>query len=190
MNEKDSRVKKTKETLALAFVDLSSRKAFDKITVEALCAEADIQRSTFYRHYTDKYDFFRALAKDKLIATLEGNQQKYTQLPPDRFYYEVIKDIMEFLDAHPKLVSSIFATDPYQPLSNLLSEQLTLVVLQYIAKEQKNRTLTVHPDQLAQFLSGGILQIIYHWHKNKTKHIDRLAEEINTMLVTFWNAVI
>lgn len=86
MNEQDLRVKKTKETLALAFIELSSRKAFEKITVEALCAEADIQRSTFYRHYTDKYDFFRALAKDKLIAVLEGNQQKYTRLHPDRFY--------------------------------------------------------------------------------------------------------
>jgi len=50
------------------------RKAFDEIVVSEITETADVNRATFYDHYTDKYDLFNALiAEDfrQLLAKRE-----------------------------------------------------------------------------------------------------------------------
>ena len=36
-----------------------SEKPFEEITINDLCNSAMIRRTTFYKHFSDKYDFFR-----------------------------------------------------------------------------------------------------------------------------------
>lgn len=54
--EKDLRVYRTKKSICDAFVRLLERKGFQAITIQDIADEAMINRSTFYAHYTDKYD--------------------------------------------------------------------------------------------------------------------------------------
>lgn len=57
MNHKtDRRVKYTKTALREALVTLMQDRHISQITVKALCDLADVNRSTFYAHYTDPYD--------------------------------------------------------------------------------------------------------------------------------------
>ncbi|WP_438838952.1 TetR/AcrR family transcriptional regulator [Streptococcus pluranimalium] len=51
----DKRVIKTKKAIKDAFVTLRQDKPIEKIYVENLCREALINKSTFYRYYTDIY---------------------------------------------------------------------------------------------------------------------------------------
>ncbi|MCD7842055.1 MAG: hypothetical protein LUG56_06245 [Lachnospiraceae bacterium] len=44
----DIRIKKTKESITNAFLELRSRKPLEKITVKELCEKAMINKSTFY----------------------------------------------------------------------------------------------------------------------------------------------
>ena len=41
-------------------VKLMQEKSFEDITVNELCDEAGVRRATFYKHYTDKFDFLSA----------------------------------------------------------------------------------------------------------------------------------
>ena len=50
-----SQVRK-KDALAQALLTLLHHEAVEKITVDQLCREADLHRSTFYRYFQDKYD--------------------------------------------------------------------------------------------------------------------------------------
>ncbi|WP_142293069.1 TetR/AcrR family transcriptional regulator, partial [Staphylococcus aureus] len=56
MNNNDLRVKKTQRALMDSFLELLKTKNFSQITVQDLCDRAMVRRSTFYRHYSDKYD--------------------------------------------------------------------------------------------------------------------------------------
>ncbi|NHX22198.1 TetR/AcrR family transcriptional regulator, partial [Escherichia coli] len=56
MNKQDLRVQKTHQALITSFSDLLQTKSFEQITVQDLCANANVRRSTFYRHFNDKYD--------------------------------------------------------------------------------------------------------------------------------------
>lgn len=64
MNRIDPRIIKTKRQIDRALIECLSRYPFQKITVDMICAASMINRSTFYKYYTDKYDLLdRYLAR-------------------------------------------------------------------------------------------------------------------------------
>ena len=56
MSKDDPRVKKTLNCIDDALLKNLETTPLAKITVDTICKEADINRSTFYKYYTDKYD--------------------------------------------------------------------------------------------------------------------------------------
>ena len=54
-----------------AFLKLLQEKAFEKITVGDIIAEAMVNRSTFYQHYPDKYAVLETLQKQYLDLFME-----------------------------------------------------------------------------------------------------------------------
>ena len=65
MDEKmDLRIRKTYLSLHNAFVALLEEKRFEDITVNELCDQAMIRRTTFYKHFADKYEYFTFYIKE------------------------------------------------------------------------------------------------------------------------------
>ena len=62
MNKQDLRVQKH-QALITSFSDLLQTKSFEQITVQDLCAKANVRRSTFYRHFNDKYDLLNHVCR-------------------------------------------------------------------------------------------------------------------------------
>lgn len=62
-----------------AFLKLLQEKAFEKITVGDIIAEAMVNRSTFYQHYPDKYAVLETLQKQYLELFLEQLRQIRTR---------------------------------------------------------------------------------------------------------------
>ena len=62
----DLRIVKTHKNIRGAFIELLSEKDFNAITVQDILDIALINRSTFYKHYTDKYDLAESIAHDFL----------------------------------------------------------------------------------------------------------------------------
>lgn len=52
----DRRVRKTKKAIHDVFCEMAKEKKLNEITIKELCAQADINKSTFYLHYRDIYD--------------------------------------------------------------------------------------------------------------------------------------
>ena len=62
----DLRIVKTNINIRNTFIQLLNEKDFDSITIQNILDRALINRSTFYKHYSDKYDLAEAIAKDFL----------------------------------------------------------------------------------------------------------------------------
>lgn len=75
----DPRVRYTQTIIKKAFLELLQQKPMSKITVREICDRAEINRSTFYKHYLDCYDLLdklkeEALAQlDELVLDMEEN---------------------------------------------------------------------------------------------------------------------
>src|SRR5262249_52372875 len=55
-NGEDLRVRRTRWLLQKALIELTIEKGFADVTVQDISERAMVNRSTFYRHYQDKYD--------------------------------------------------------------------------------------------------------------------------------------
>lgn len=67
---------RTDDAIVGAFYELLGTKGFSKISVSDIIKKANVNRSTFYRHYVDKYDILDSIKEmaqpfgDKMIAPL------------------------------------------------------------------------------------------------------------------------
>ena len=111
MNRKeDARVSRTRAKLFSSFTELLSEKTFEDITINEICVRADIRRATFYKHFSDKYDFLAGLTR-QLRKNFEERFQKekiFTNRPPTDFYFEYIKALVDYLDRNDTIVRLIF----------------------------------------------------------------------------------
>ena len=77
MSEKmDRRIRKTRAQMRAGLAYLMKTKSIKEITVKDLVEAADINRSTFYLHYTDIYTMLETIEND-LICQVQTAIQEY-----------------------------------------------------------------------------------------------------------------
>ncbi|KAF0196192.1 MAG: TetR family transcriptional regulator [Bacillota bacterium] len=75
----DRRVKYTKMVLKESFIKLLEKKDISQISIKEICEDADINRTTFYAHYSDQYDLLRKIENELLdnigahLDQIDGN---------------------------------------------------------------------------------------------------------------------
>ncbi|WP_366344632.1 TetR/AcrR family transcriptional regulator [Paenibacillus amylolyticus] len=96
INEKklDLRVARTHKLLITAFRDLLSEqgKLFSNITINEICDKAMVHRTTFYKHFEDKFAL--------LSATLTWVLQDYLQMSIEDRLRQPLQHVGEFTGAN------------------------------------------------------------------------------------------
>ena len=69
----DLRVRRTRKLLQQAFIECTIEKGFAALTVRDITERAMVNRSTFYRHYLDKYDLLEQYMNE-IYALLEDRE--------------------------------------------------------------------------------------------------------------------
>jgi AcrR family transcriptional regulator len=78
----DRRVRYTKTALKQSLLELMRDRPIEKITVKDICEKADINRGTFYAHYTDPYDLLTQIEDELFNEILKYVE---TSLQPNPF---------------------------------------------------------------------------------------------------------
>jgi AcrR family transcriptional regulator len=98
----DRRVRKTRDLLGDALVDLMREKPFASITVQQVLDRAGIGRSTFYSHYRDKDDLFFSDVDDfwsKASTSLWCAKENSQRVAPVRELFSHVAEAREFYQA-------------------------------------------------------------------------------------------
>lgn len=61
----DPRVRRTRQLLQQALMELSHEKNFASITVQDIAERATVNRATFYAHFEDKYELLDSIIREK-----------------------------------------------------------------------------------------------------------------------------
>lgn len=87
----DKRIKKTKQAIKNAYMELRTKKSIEKITIKELCELADINKSTFYSHYEDIYALSDAMEYEMVLTIISSipRDLDYTFENPELFTKEV-----------------------------------------------------------------------------------------------------
>ena len=73
----DPRIKRTRQLLQQALMDLMREKSFQSITVQDIAERATVNRVTFYAHFEDKSALLEYTIREMI------KKQLYSQVPED-----------------------------------------------------------------------------------------------------------
>lgn len=99
----DRRIRKTRALLIQGLITLMRKKEIKDISVKELADLVDINRGTFYLHYSDIYDMVSKL-EDDLFQEFESILDKDLEDPRQlTSYYNILLDIFTTLDANREI---------------------------------------------------------------------------------------
>ncbi|MDE7439427.1 MAG: TetR/AcrR family transcriptional regulator [Clostridia bacterium] len=139
----DRRVKKTKTAIFEAYIQAKKSHRGVEPSVKEICAIADINKTTFYRYYTDVEKLLYAVmnfAIDKLL--IDGIKIEYLLTEPETYFRHVLKNYKE----HEEDVSALLADKP----------QTFIFEAERILKSKLKETIVDKYDEdLCTFIAGG-----------------------------------
>lgn len=97
----DRRIQRTNRRLKRAILELIDERDFESITVEEIVERADVGRSTFYSHFTDKEDLLFRGFDEWLISLVEvhhagdGNAFDADRAPAFRFSLPLLRHMAQ-----------------------------------------------------------------------------------------------
>jgi len=98
----DARVRRTRDALGDALVELMHEKPFDTITVQDVLDRAHVGRSTFYSHFSDKDDLLMSDADEffeRVAMGLSEHGEKSDRVFPVKEFFSHIVEARQFLNA-------------------------------------------------------------------------------------------
>ncbi|MGN0405980.1 MAG: TetR/AcrR family transcriptional regulator C-terminal domain-containing protein [Bariatricus sp.] len=165
----DLRIERTYLFLHNAFTELLEEKRFEDFTVNELCERAMIRRTTFYKHFADKYEYFTFYMKE----ICESFQK---QLPPDvttddlnTYFLYMCRELLHFMEQHQKLVLNIWDSNMFPILLDNLSQNIMYDVLSVLRNMNADKKMSeIQMEGIAAFYSGGLLNTLRLWIMRRT----------------------
>ena len=157
-NKVDVRIVKSKESLMSALISLMGKKKLEDLTISEICQEADVNRNTFYSHYSSVRELFEEM-NGKYMEALFASAKVFDE-PND----STIKNLVNVLDKMKEkgnLTKIIFSE------SNSIKHLNTLLQILFptsIIDNLKIENLSL--EECHAFLIGGITSLILRWIEN------------------------
>lgn len=184
MDEKmDLRIRKTYLALHNAFLALLEEKRFEDIKVNELCDRAMIRRTTFYKHFADKYEYFTFYIRE-IVATFQD------RLAPDvaegearEYLLHMSCEMILFMKQHERLVQNVKMSSMFPILLSIMLEQISLDVAQVILRSSNLGIEKSKADGIGAFYAGGLTNTLFQYLKrdepiNEERFIEIISEFI------------
>ena len=182
MNNQDLRVQRTKKALITTFSDLLEMKSFENITIQDLCEKANVRRSTFYRHFNDKYDLLNHIVGTLIEYFRTLHLPEIDPKDPRQFFNKFMKDILLFISDNKAMVKSVISINIYSEVYQILYNQIYAVVKRQIEFDKQIGQFYIDEFIYGEFLAGGILSVILNWIQYGQQSIDDVSSDIVTMI--------
>ncbi|MFT4145567.1 MAG: TetR-like C-terminal domain-containing protein [Mobilitalea sp.] len=172
----DGRVRYTKMVIRNSFVSLLKQKPISKITIKEICEGADINRATFYAHYTDQYDLLKQI-ENEILNDINRYLNNFDYNNKASTHIEMIDNIIIYIAENAELfdlfLNSKGDIEFQQELINIIGNQhfSTLPGTKILSKEDM--------DFVFCFLASGAVGVIKKWLESGMKKSTKdLAELI------------
>lgn len=133
--KEDLRVTKTKKLLYETLISLMEEKSFEEIKVSDICKKALINRSTFYSHYSDKYELFMELINALKLSLFNSLNTNENNVNTREYFIELINILLNHIDDKKNIYYSI--------LINNRNSIITDIILDVVSKDINNRILMI-----------------------------------------------
>ncbi|WP_026478807.1 TetR/AcrR family transcriptional regulator [Alkaliphilus transvaalensis] len=176
----DRRVKYTKMMLKESLIQLLQIKSIDKITIKEICELADINRSTFYSHYTDQHDLINQVQQE-LLKDINEYLDNYNFKGPEAESFQMIVSILEYIVANAELCKVLLGKNGNRELQKEIMMLVQEQALREVSYENNMDEETI--EYYTLFAVNGSIGIIQKWLQDNMKKSAREMAEMITKLI-------
>jgi AcrR family transcriptional regulator len=162
----DLRVRRTQKLLWEALMALLAERELEAISVKDICDRAMVHRTTFYKHYEDKYNLLMKGMRE-IYDTLAAE----ADLPPDAFSWSgtlpVFIGFFNHVEKHQHFYYLMLCGDGIGKFQSLLRSYLAELCLARLQKTARSHSESALPlPLLAQFCAGTVISVTTWWLEN------------------------
>lgn len=169
MEKKDLRVVKTEKLLFSSLLELMKTKSIDEIKVSDICLEAMINRSTFYAHYSDKYELLVAFIDYMKSSITEALEKNDNIINTKEYYLEMIELLLEFMEDKRDVYYSILINNRSSIATDIIVDAINNDIKNRI-QEEGNEKNDVPSEIVSVFYLGAVAGVVIEWLRNSHKY--------------------
>ncbi|MBT2688493.1 TetR/AcrR family transcriptional regulator C-terminal domain-containing protein [Bacillus sp. ISL-47] len=175
----DRRKKYTRMVLKEALIKLLEEKQIPCITIKEICVQADINRSTFYSHYSSQYDLLNSI-EEEFIKDMTATLSQYNFSKEDEAL-QMTEKILEYIAENNDICRTLLSENSdihFQKKGMMITKEF--IFKNWITdKHLEQETL----EYISMFVVSGSIHVIKHWLENgMNKTPKEMAEIINNFI--------
>jgi AcrR family transcriptional regulator len=151
LNVADRRVKRTRDAVLAAFAQLLMENGYDRVTVAAVIARANVGRSTFYEHFENKQHVFRASFEPLLRILAEA-------VEPRRGASDVTALVAHFWEQR-HLVGALLRGSAGADAAAMLTE----LIEERLLRSKRGLKARLPATLAAAQIAGGQIELLRRW---------------------------
>ncbi len=170
---------RSRKMINMALADLLQEKPLDKITVTDVVRRAEINRGTFYAHYTDIPDVIHHVIEETfshLRNEVFESPQQVTEIP-----HILLQRIQEILNEDRDFCQKVMTSSA----SALMEEELVKLMLDYLIQHEEKYSFGNHDQYVLtiRFCAGGLCNLYRDWFSGKIPlSLEELTQQAETLL--------
>ena len=160
----DRRVRRTRELLRSALLSLIEEKGYERVTVQDILDRADVGRSTFYAHFTDKDDLLRAGFEEFRASALA--EMRVTPAGGKVDFLEPMLAVFRHVEEHRHRWKPLARKGGVDLVVSLLRESVTDLVREHLRSQlpdMRARQRQLELEAAIQFVVGSSMGLITWW---------------------------
>lgn len=156
---------------------LMQEKPVTKITIKEVCELADINRSTFYSHYTDLYDLLNQI-EDGIIEDLNQTLSSFNYTKNEEAI-QMTETLLEYLVKNNESSQTLFSEHGNPEFQKKVMMLAHRHLINFLITDRNN--LSFNAEYLSLFIVNGSIHVIQHWLKNG---LQESPKEIAELIIT------
>jgi AcrR family transcriptional regulator len=156
MATKDNRrTKITKMLLKNALIELMYEKQVTQITIKELCDRADLNRTTFYTHYSNLEELLHDIEQELIENTL----YRLTGLEPGQDYTVYVEKSLEYMKEEKDLFKLLLCVQREEKFYTLFVNNIGM----FVDKKTSKVNLYSRESYVRAFMIHGFINMIIQW---------------------------
>ncbi len=154
----DRRVRRTRRELHEALINLILERGWEHVSVQDVCARADIGRSTFYVHFADK--------EELLLSGFEELHAALDELRSNKGKFGFAQALLEHAQENLRLFRALVGKQGGPQVMRAFRDVVVRLV------EADLATSKVPPDDratVARYIAGGFVDLMLEWLERPSK---------------------
>src|SRR5215216_6275168 len=171
----DPRVKRTRQLLEKAFLEVAAEKGFQAISVQDITERAGVNRATFYAHFPDKYALLDYSVRQGFRQELEKRMLNVCTFSMDNLR-ALITAVCEYI-----ATASSHCNPPSQQFESVMETQVKIQIQELIQKWLEKLGPDVDPKLASTATSWAIYGLAMQWSHDKSKQrvpAEKFADEV------------